>query len=824
MWFKMEKPMTLTDTKIACYHCGEDCPDNEIVIEEKHFCCHGCKTVYEILQENDLCTYYDLNQHAGTSLKAKNFNGKYDYLIDEKIQAQLLDFQSKSINKVTFYIPSIHCSSCVWLLENFNKVQNGIITARLNFLKKELSLSYDPQQVSLLPIVELLTTLGYEPIINLQSATSNESVINKIQRRLILQIGVVGFCVGNIMLLSFPEYFKFDLSNSSDEAYRNLFLILNFVLALPVYFFGAADYLKGAVISLRENFKKTTNVLSVDIPIALGITALFLRSYYETFMNHTAGYWDSMAGLVFFLLVGKWVQQKTYNYLSFERNYKSYFPLAVKIADNPPFRGGQSGGVYKNISELKKGDVIEIHHQELIPADAILVSGKGVIDYSFVTGESEPVEKNANELIYAGGRQIGDKIELIIQKTVSHSYLTELWNNDSFKKEKRIPTTELANAFSKYFTYITIVIALFTGIYWQFQQPDLVWKTITAVLMVACPCALTLSLPFTMNTTMGIFGRNKFFVKNPGVIQLLTEINEIAFDKTGTLTENKNGQVHFEDGILSEEEKSWIAQLTAQSVHPLSKAIFENLNQIKLKKGEIVFFNEIKGMGLEGLIDGNFIRIGNRDFIETFANDASTGQVLVEINHEYRGYFTIKPTYRKNWQQVLNQLGKSFKLALLSGDNEAEKITLKPFFAANLLQFNQKPQDKLNFIKAEQALGNHVLMIGDGLNDAGALRQSNIGIALSEDIQAFSPACDAILDASRFSQLTDFLSFSKIALNIVKASFILSLVYNFIGIGWAISGKLSPVMAAIFMPLSSLSVVLFAVGMTYLFSKIKGLR
>lgn len=800
--------MTLNETKISCYHCGDDCADSPIVLEDKHFCCHGCKTVYEILQDNNLCSYYDLNQHAGTSLKSANFNGKFDYLGDEKIQTQLLDFQSESINKVTLFIPAIHCSSCVWLLENFNKIQAGIFTARLNFLRKELSLSYDPTKVNLQTIVELLATLGYEPLINLQSV-EHQPKQNKVQRRLILQIGVVGFCMGNVMLLSFPEYFKLDLNNLVDATYQRFFLYLNFLLSLPVFFFGASDYLKGALISIKENFKGKTNVLSVDIPIALGITALFVRSSFETFVNHSAGYWDSLAGLVFFLLMGKWVQQVTYNYLSFERNYKSYFPLAVKVKN-----------AYKNVSELQKGDIIDIHNQELIPADSLLLSDRAYIDYSFVTGESEPIKKEKGELIYAGGRLIGEKVNLSVQKQVSQSYLTELWNNDTFKKEKKTATIDLVNVFSKYFTYTTLFIALVTGIYWYFNQPDLVWTSVTAVLMVTCPCALTLSLPFTMNTTMSIFGRNKFFVKNQMVVQLLTEINEAVFDKTGTLTENKNGQLHFEDGYLNEQEKKWIGQLVAQSVHPLSKMIYQYLG---VGKGNISYYDEVKGMGIEGIVDGNFIRLGNADFIGLTARNTQASQVNVEINREYRGYFTIKSEYRKNWKEVLTQLQGHFKMALVSGDNDEGKANLSPFFDKSRLLFNQKPQDKLDFIKKEQKAGNHVLMIGDGLNDAGALRQSNVGIALSEDVQAFSPACDAILDASQFGRLTDFLGFSKTALRIVKASFILSLVYNFIGIGWAVSGKLSPVMAAIFMPLSSLSVVLFAVGMTYLFAKLKKL-
>ncbi|GGD58985.1 ATPase [Emticicia aquatilis] len=799
------------EEKLVCYHCGDECPDDSIAIDDKHFCCHGCQTVFEILQDNNLCAYYDLNDNAGISLKAKNFEGKYSYLDERDIVAQLLDYQSGELSKVTFYVPDVHCSSCVWLLENFNKIRKGVISSRLNFIKKELSLSYNPIEVSLKEIVELLATLGYEPLLNLESSDKPQQK-NNAQRSLILKIGVVGFCMGNIMMMSFPEYFHLDLKNSIDATYQKFFLYFNFMLSLPVFFYGAYDYLNGAWISIKENFKKTTDVFSVDIPIAVAIITLYGRSVYETFFNHTAGYYDSMAGLVFFLLVGKWMQQITYNYLSFERNYKSYFPLAVKV-----LRGNVES--FMNVMELKKGDTIYIHHQELIPADAIISKGKGMIDYSFVTGESDPVSKNVGEVLYAGGRQKGERLELIVQKPVSQSYLTQLWNNEAFMKEKVMPTTELANLFSKYFTAITFTIATVAGVYWAFFEPSLFWNSVTAVLMVACPCALTLSMPFTMSTTMAIFGRNKFYVKNQGVIQLLNEVNEIAFDKTGTLTESNSEKVNFVGSELSEFEQKLVKTLTMQSAHPLSKMIANSLIIKDFKTFSIDYFQEFQGEGLEASIAGNLVRLGKAGFIQSALNqEVKHTHSFLEINGILIGYFVVETIYRKNWQTILTNLSKNFRLFILSGDNDADKEKLVPYFNENAVYFKQKPQDKLNFINQEQQKGNHVLMIGDGLNDAGALRQSNVGIAISEDIKVFSPACDAILDASKFGQLADFLKFSRTSLNIVKASFVLSLVYNFIGIGWAVTGELSPVLAAIFMPLSSISVVLFAVGLTHLFA------
>ncbi|MGR3809004.1 heavy metal translocating P-type ATPase [Jiulongibacter sp. NS-SX5] len=794
--------------EIKCHHCGEDCSSEDLIIDELHFCCIGCKTVYELLQENDLCGYYDLEQHAGVSLKSKDHQGKFDYLKNPTIEDSILDFKSEKLNKVTLFLPAVHCSSCVWLLENFNKIRSGVLHSRLNFLKKELSLTYDPRVVNMKVIVELLATLGYEPLISLENTVANENKKQKRSNRLLRQIAVVGFCTGNIMLLSFPEYFKLDLQNEVDAQYQKFFLYLNVLLAMPVYFYGAADYLKGAWISLKEVWKRNTTTLSVDIPIALGVTALFIRSLYETLINGGGAYWDSMAGLVFLLLLGKWVQKKTFDYLSFERNYKSYFPLAVEVRNGDSFD-------YKNVDDLQKGDIIRIHNNELIPADSELVSGQAFLDYSFVTGESEPISVRNDEVIYAGGRQKGQNIELRVTKEVSKSYLTQLWNQTNFKEEKEVATTKLADNFSKYFTYITLGISFLTAIYWSIVNPEMAWPAFTAVLMVACPCALTLSMPFTMGTVMGIFGKNKFYVKNQDVIQKLTEVKHIVFDKTGTLTKNNDyRELSFIGEALDLQDQIILKSLAGVSTHPVSKLVnvyFQNVDSVQL-----THFEEVEGSGLIGTFNKIEYRIGNADFLEIPDNiRAKDARVYLKKGSAVLGYFKTKPVFREGFEKVIHQLNSFFSLHLISGDKSTDKDYLQNYLSEENLHFEQKPEQKLAFIKDLQKTQEPVLMIGDGLNDAGALRQSDLGIALSENTQAFTPASDAILDASKFADLSKFIAFSKKSVNIVKLSFMLSLVYNFICISWAVSGTLSPVVAAIFMPLSSISVVLFAVIITY---------
>lgn len=251
---------------------------------------------------------------------------------------------------------------------------------------------------------------------------------------------------------------------------------------------------------------------SIDLPIALGLTAMLIRSTYEIISGAGPGYFDSMSGLVFFLLIGKFFQSLTYRSMSFERDYKSYFPVAVTVR-----RKGEES--YIPISQLNEGDKIVIHSEELLPADSILLNGTANIDYSFVTGESVPVPKQIGELIYAGGKQKGSSIELQVKKTVEQSYLTQLWNHESFQKPEQQHISLLADTISKYFTIAIILIAALTGVYWLRTDVHRALMSCTAILIIACPCALAITVPFTFGSVMRILGRNNFFLRNAAAVE-----------------------------------------------------------------------------------------------------------------------------------------------------------------------------------------------------------------------------------------------------------------------------------------------------------------
>ena len=782
--------------KQTCYHCGEPCEEETLLFDDKNFCCNGCQTVYEILNQNDLCDYYRLEQMPGISPKVAK-QGKFAYLDNQEIQDQLLDFKDESVSKISLYLPQIHCSSCLWLLENLYKLQPHISQSRVNFLKKEVSITYANQNLSLRGIVELLTSLGYEPEINLDRTV--KATKRSISRRLVYQVGLAGFAFGNIMLLSLPEYFGLDLE--SFEAFSSWFGYLNLIIATPVAFYSGWDYFKSAWISL------TKKRLNIDVPIALGVLVLYVRSAYEVISQTGAGYFDSLCGLLFFLLIGRIFQEKTYHRLSFERDFRSYFPISVTKLT-------AEGEVSIPVNTIQKGDRILIHNGELIPVDAILIKGEGRIDNSFATGESKPIRKSSGDRIYAGGKQQGEAIEIEAIKPLSQSKLTSLWNDQFTQEEDLTHFSKITDQISQWFTPIILIVAVVAGL---FQIPNgitSIVQVVSAVLIVACPCALALAAPFTFGHASRWLGRKNCYLRTSNVVENLANIDHIVFDKTGTLTYSKNQSVSYHGTKLSDQQLIAIKTVFRQSNHPLSRIIYNYLPDGVYP--DLSNFTELPGKGLEATIGSDVYQLGSSKWLKIDVSNENDTTVAVAVNNEVLGYFSIQNDYRKGLKGLITTLGNRYKLSLLSGDNDKQKSILTNYFPPNSeLLFNQSPQDKMEVVDRLQQNGAQVMMVGDGLNDAGALKKSNVGVSLAEDVNAFSPACDMILAAEQFSLLDRFMNFAHDCKRIVIISFVISFLYNIVGLTLAVQGLLSPVSAAILMPISSISVVGFSTLATW---------
>ncbi len=774
--------------KMKCHHCGSDC--EEIIPKEGYnFCCNGCVSVYTILNNSPLSGFYDLEDRPG--VKA-NFSGKnnFKFLQNASIEEDLIQFKDDVYTQIEFYIPSIHCSSCIWLLENLNLLNEHIDWARVNFPKKKALIQFKHEELPLYDLAVLLDRLGYAPYISLddQDSSTEQSSKHKLYK-----LAVAGFFWGNTMFISFPDYFT---NSWEHEGLREFFGLIGGLFSLPVLLYSGSDYFKSAWKGIRSNY------FNMDVPIALGLTVLFLSSWRDVLLMGEPGYFDSLTALVFFLLLGKMFQDKTYHFLSFERDYKSYFPISITRIN-----GDQEENI--PLKELEKGDKILIRNEELIPADSVLIKGEGLVDNSFVTGESRLIDYAEGDKIFAGGKQKGAAIELEVIRKTDQSYLTKLWSHDSFQKNSSKQIKSFTDRISKHFTITIVSIATLAFVFWQFYRPEISIQVFAAVLIVACPCALALAAPFTHGNALRILASKGFFIKDAMSLERMSEVNNIIFDKTGTLTISNSSDVDLSHSNINEEHINGLKNLSQQSNHPISRMLYDALP--KGGKSNISGFEEQTNIGAQALVEDRLYKIGVAPYVGLPMNTDQQTRLYWSVNDEVKGYFLIKNQYRSGIQNLIDLLKNDYQLSLLSGDNTGEKVRLDEIFGSKTpMVFNASPHDKLEFVQQLQTQeGNKVLMIGDGLNDAGALQQSEVGLSISENVNSFSPACDVILQAEQLNLLDQFLLYTRKTKTIIYWSFAFSFAYNIVGLSFAVAGKLSPLISAILMPLSSISVVLF---------------
>ena len=776
----------IISTVPQCAHCGELCDSEIIRKDDLPFCCNGCATVYTVLADKDV--------DSGANIVAP-VKEEWDYLEDESIQGLLHRYDDGKTAKVVLDLPNVHCSSCLQILERLPALHSGVVTSRLNFPRKQLTMSYDKAQLNLRQVAEILDFVGYPPRIHMSSVEEVGS--RPSNKRLLMQIGVAGFVFGNVMLMSFPVYF--DLQ---DLLFERLFGYLSLALCIPLLTYSASDYLKSAYTALLHRG------VNIDVPISIGAMALFLRSTYEVLSHSGGGYFDSLSGFIFFLLIGKFIQQRTYDRISFNNSYQHYFPLHAAILKNNQLS-------FKPLKDVKKGDQLFIKGGELIPCDGILTSKAARIDYSFVTGEERAVKASFREEVFAGGRNAGEPLNITASKSVDQSYLSSLWEEDAFKSDKSIDHSSFIDKVGRSFTFIILIIAAATLGFWLWKDSSLAMHAFTSVLIIACPCVLALSTPFTYGTMRSLLSRAGIYFRNTQTLELLRKTTCVVFDKTGTLTSDKNAEIQFTGDLTSNEHEA-VRTLAGYSNHPLSRSIADSGQDTSSK---IERFVEKTGLGIQGWVEDDFIRLGSSTFLEIRDPDLNQASLVhVEINGTYRGYFDVKTPLRTGVHEMIAAMSADYPIYLLSGDNDmqASWLNRKLGLAMDRMFFKQSPFDKMRHIETLQSNSDHVLMIGDGLNDAGAFRQSDISMVITDDLNNFTPASDAIITAQRLPILGNIIDLSKDLKWVLNTMYGFAILYNGIGLWFAVQGLLSPVVAAILMPISSVSIVVIGTLLTQL--------
>lgn len=783
---------TTVPESLTCCHCGTYAGNDPVLSKGQVFCCEGCRTVFDILDQNQLCEYYQIDKNAAISQKSRTETGWTLEELNLMMQEFVLH-EDEDTATVLLHIPSMHCSSCIWLLEKLGDIDKGILFSRADFIKKSLRIRLSKNITNFGQVVILLKKLGYEPSLFPENDNLSEKAANK---KTLLKLGVAGFCAGNIMMFSFPAYFGL---NDSD-GFTGLFGAINILLSLPLVLYSAGEYLQAA-----KNWIRYRN-LSVKVPLAIGISALWLRSIYEVAAEVGPGYFDSLAGLVFFLLIGSWLQNRAFDSIRFGEKASRFFPLVAKtIVDG--------NIVPKKVSELLPGDRIRVKYGEVVPADGILLFSDAVIQYAFATGESTPQEKVAGEFIMGGGKNAGESFEMEVTQPFNSSRIAGIWNTES-QNDNRDTTPKYEKVISAYFIGVTIIVALSALIFWLPSNQPRAWFAFTAVLMVACPCALALAPPFTFNTIAGYFARKGLYLRKPEVVGTLGETELIVLDKTGTLTDTESMNVTVPD-TFSAEDLKLLKTICGQSNHPYSKAIYIALPDVGEYKVE-AFLNK-PGKGTQCFVNGHRLRLGLKSWVDeqnkvTFASNGK--YIWFSIDDFLQAPVLLADSFRSDLFNTLSGLKQQgIELFLASGDESHNASGFKSQFGGVFtdIRFELSPLQKSAFIdELRKANQGRVLMVGDGINDAAALKEGDAGMVVAENTGDFFPEASSIILHSAFYRIPDFIRLAKKANRIVKEAFIVSLIYNVAALSLAFTGAMSPVIAAILMPSSSVALMFYA--------------
>ena len=716
---------------------------------------------------------------------AKERQDQYAFLDLPAIRTRYITFENEQQVRVNLSLPAIHCSSCIYLLENLHKLEAKVLRVQVHFARKEAAIVFSPA-LALSELALLLNYIGYPP-----DFSKNELGKVKQDRTFLFQLGTAGFAFGSIMLWSTPDYFGLGADNAE---FRNFTAVLSFFASLPVLLFSARPYFVSAFKALRSKR------INLDVPITLGIVALYTQSILQIFSWKGAGYMDSFAGFIFFLLIGKWFQNLTYASLSFDRDFSSFFPVAIQR-----LQADLSKEIVP-VEQLQIGDLIEVRNEEIIPCDSELLSAETFIDYSFVTGEALPVLLKKGALVYAGGQVQGLACLLQVTATTNRSHLTQLWNETKDKTPKN-QMIRYQDRLSRYFLLILLLVASGSAMTWYFVEPSSVFRVVVAILIVACPCALALSAPFTLGNAMRVFGKAGLYLKNTSVVEAFTTIDTIVLDKTGTLTDTTSFQITVTHNDLTSQEFAVFVNMARQATHPLSKALaLANQTTPVL---ELLAFEEIKGQGIRAHFEGQTYLLGSAVFIGE-AHLAKGSELFLKIQNR-SAHLVFTSSWRTTAIERIIQGYGAINCYVLSGDhNQDQAALLRLGFLEAHLFFELSPQQKADQIKQLQKEGKQVLYIGDGLNDVGALGTADIGIALSEDMFRFTPSSDGILEAKSLGNLIQFMGIGRYAKRVLQICLAFSLSYNIFGLSIAISGQLTPLIAAILMPISSITIVLLS--------------
>jgi Cu2+-exporting ATPase len=780
-------------SKKTCYHCGLPVPQNldlyvNINGEDQAMCCHGCQAVAQAIIDSGLQDFYKHrteNAPTGQEL-VPEFLKKTVVYDNPKIQKRFVRYEGEHVREAALILEGITCAACVWLNERHLRSLNGVIDVQVNYSTHRAQVRWDNSRIQLSEILQAISAIGY--IAHPYDPAQQQEILERERKQQLFRIGIAGVLTAQIMMFSIGLYF-YDI----ETEFKTLFSWINLVLTIPLIAYVAQPFYKNA---WRDVSHKQ---VGMDVPIVLAISLAFIGSVY-TVLAASGGevYFDSIAMFVFFLLTARY-----FEFIARQRSSsaaESLVHLVPTMATR--LRDKQEESVL--VADLEIGDIVLIRPGENVPADGIIVDGKSSIDESLLTGESYPLVKNSGQEIIAGSVNIDNPLKMQVHKIGTETVLSHILRLLERAQTEKPAITKLADQIASWFVLAVLILALSVAMYWwQSEQ----WLAITlSVLVVTCPCALSLATPTAITAATSTLTKIGLLTTRGYALETLARATHFVFDKTGTLTEGRLRLISSNDT----ESLKYAAALEQNSEHPIAKALIAAAPESNLNANNVCNY---PGAGIQGDIDNKTYFLGTAAFIKEktgicYKEENTNTLVLLADKDKIYTAFTFEDTTRAGAKQLvesLKQQGKS--VSILSGDNEQAVKKIANTVGIEDIKAALTPEQKLQHVKNLQDQGKIVAMIGDGVNDAPVLAQAQISIAMGSGTQIARASADMILLTEQLPNLITGIYTARKTLNIIRQNVTWAIGYNVIALPAAAAGLVAPWMAAIGMSLSSLLVV-----------------
>lgn len=792
---------------VACAHCSLPVPAGLIDADAtRHFCCQGCRTVYDAIHACGLDRYYTLRESMAPEARpASVTTSAYESFDDGAFHDAFVTRHADGTCSIELCLENIHCGACVWLIERLPRVVDGVVGSRLSLRDNSVSIRWNTSEVRLSTIARGLDRLGYPA--HPPQAGARDAARQAEDRRYLIRIAAAGVLAGNVMLIAFALYGG--MFHGIESRFAMLFRWTSLALSTIAVAGPGRVFFTGALAGLRAKR------LNMDVPIAIGLSAALLWSALATITRAGDVYFDCVTMLIFLLLIGRWIQMRQQRASADAmRLLFTMTPQMARLVEDDHIREVP-------VETLDVDDIVEVPSGATVSVDGVIESGASQINKALLTGESAPVSVEPGDGVPAGVMNLTAPLRLRTVATGEATRMGRLMRLVEDAAHNRAPIVQLADRLAGVFVLVVLALAMLTAAMWWTSDPTSAIEHAIALLIITCPCALGLATPLAFVASIGRAARAGILIKGGEVLESLSGRGRLFLDKTGTVTCGEMQLLHWEG---DDDLKRLVAAIESRSVHPIARAFAAAIDTDDTGAAVVCGFREQPGAGVEASANGQSIVAGSQEFLQRkgieipqafadsaqrFANTGAT-PVLVARDGVVRGTAALGDALKPDGRAAVERLRSlGWSIELLSGDDPAvaRQVARELSLDENAARGGVDPEAKLETIRAALAQRDTVVMVGDGANDAAALSAATVGVAVRGGAEASMTAADVYLAGDGLMALTRLVEGARATRRVIRLNLGISLGYNVLGVGLAMAGLINPILAALLMPISSLTVL-----------------